>query len=124
MGTILIVSIVMFLLIYANTTNHKFSEFYGEYPEKYIVKKKLLLRLYIFNVGKIIPVWLYIEYLSQLIWLICIVLLYCFKEIAMFNLFNLTETNIISIYIIYFLVSFFSCELVDTYMRNKYIFKK
>ncbi len=108
------------ILVYLWARAPKFSDSYAYLPNKYIVKNKHALSLFIFPVKKLIPKWnfalLIIQYITFLITLILGIIYFIDP-----NIIPVLDTKYsLMIYSIWFLLYFLPIGIINTALIKKY----
>lgn len=119
---LLISSILMLIFTYFIARNHKWSELYYLFPEKYLIKNKFVLA-YLAHPKNRVPIWLFAWHFANIIAFVVIFVLYIILWInnSTYNL--LSSYWSILVYFIYFCVCFIPTSCIHGTMFRKHIEK-
>ena len=120
---LLLFSIVITTFTYFIARNNKWSMLYYLFPEKYLIKNKLILK-YLFNPKDKVPIWLWFLHLSQLFFLFIIFAIYIAFWINKLFISILSSYWVYVIFFIQFLMFFVPISCIHGYMFKKYIENK
>ncbi len=121
---LLLLSTLGFILFYLITKHAKWNECFDNFPQKYLVSNKFLLALYIIPPKKKIPIWLFVLYISQMLFFIFVIILYLLFWINASTYWIIVSKWILGVYFLYILCFLIPCAIVHGLMFRKYIEKK